>query len=168
MTAKTATACKHAASEMEDEPRDFAVLPKTSPHFNTQLILPPPAPARLHQLAVSGGPGHEDHDNRRAAKLSFAPIFAPVEIIPYGADRVLFVEGLICEYARSPLRSVHSIQGSKNISYFLRFSLTFWCGLLWQGLLPWVGGRPHTGTTLCHPYACTDPEQVTLTRKGGL
>ena len=94
-TAPTTTgACKNS-TEMEDEPRDFAELPKTSPHFNTHLLLPFPGAARQH--ASTTGPGQEEQDPFRASKLSFAPIFAPVETVPYGADRVLFVEGLICE-----------------------------------------------------------------------
>lgn len=101
-TATTATSVSKNANEMEDEPRDFAELPKTSPHFNTHLLLPLPDAAR--QLAAAAGPGHE-----RTAKLSFAPIFAPVEIIPYGADRVLFVEGLICEYAPFSFHCVHFV-----------------------------------------------------------
>ena len=102
-TAPTATSVSNNPNEMEDEPRDFAELPKTSPHFNTHLLLPFPNLTRHHQpvAAAAGQPHDQQDDFLRPAKLSFAPIFAPVEIIPYGADRVLFVEGLICEYTSS-------------------------------------------------------------------
>lgn len=101
-TAPTATSVSNNPNEMEDEPRDFAELPKTSPHFNTHLLLPFPNLTRHHQppaaaAAGAGQPHDQQDDFLRPPKLSFAPIFAPVEIIPYGADRVLFVEGLICE-----------------------------------------------------------------------
>jgi len=102
-TVMATTSLSKYPSEMEDEPRDFAELPKTSPHFNTHLLLPLPDAARRH--APTAGLGHEEHDAFHASKLSFAPVFAPVEIIPYGTDRVLFVEGLICEYAPFRFRS---------------------------------------------------------------
>ena len=95
-TAPTTTGTSKNSTEMEDEPRDFAELPKTSPHFNTHLLLPFPGAPWQH--ASTAGPVQEEQDPFRASKLSFAPIFAPVETVPYGADRVLFVEGLICEY----------------------------------------------------------------------
>ena len=104
-TAPTTTGAYKNSTEMEDEPRDFAELPKTSPHFNTHLLLPFPGAARQH--ASTAGPGQEEQDPFRASKLSFAPIFAPVEIVPYGADRVLFVEGLICELIPLPFPQSH-------------------------------------------------------------
>jgi len=106
-TTTTATSVSKNANEMEDEPRDFAELPKTSPHFNTHLLLPLPDAARQH--AAAAGLGHEEQDSFRTSRLSFSPIFAPVEIIPYGADRVLFVEGLICEYAPISFRCFHFV-----------------------------------------------------------
>ena len=124
-TTTTTSACKNS-TEMEDEPRDFAELPKTSPHFNTHL-LPLPCVARQH--TSTAGPGQKEQDPFRTPKLSFAPIFAPVEIVPYGSDRVLFVEGLICEYCLFLFRSltlprgVYSLVHSSLISYF-----GFFCG----------------------------------------
>ena len=115
----TTSACKNS-TEMEDERRDFAELPKTSPHFNTHLLLPLPGVARQH--ASTAGPGQEEQGPFRTSKLSFAPIFAPVEIVPYGSDRVLFVEGLICECRLFLFRSLTLPRGlfihSSLLSYF--------------------------------------------------
>ena len=137
------TTCKNS-NEMEDEPRDFAVLPKTSPHFNTHLLLPLPGATRRH--ASNEAPGQEEQDACHS-KLSFAPIFAPVEIVPYGADRVLFVEGLICQYALSLFRgfTLSRVFSFSLFHFFIHFFLilnTF----LWQGF-----GHAE----FCHLYACT-------------
>ena len=114
-TTTTTTSVSKNSSEMEDEPRDFAELPKTSPHFNTHLLLPFPGAARQH--ASTAGTGQEEQDPFHTSKLSFAPIFAPVEVVPYGADRILFVEGLICEYY---LFRIHSFKLSRGV-YFILF-----------------------------------------------
>ena len=125
----TTSACKNS-TEMEDEPRDFAELPKTSPHFNTHLLLPLHGVARQH--ASTAGPGQEEQDPFRSSKLSFAPIFAPVEIVPYGSDRVLFVEGLICEYCLSFSMVSHYLGVYLFVYSFIHSSLIayfgFFCG----------------------------------------
>jgi hypothetical protein len=144
-TSTTTTTTLKNSSEMEDEPRDFAELPKTSPHFNAHLLLPLPGATR--QYASDEAPGQEEQDALRTSKLSFAPILAPVEVVPYGADRVLFVEGLICQYALSLFRSF-------TLSLFSIFSLFSNFGnFLWQVFV--VGGH----TAFCHPirvYRHTD------------
>ena len=155
-TTTTTTSASKNSSEMEDEPRDFAELPKTSPHFNTHLLLPFPGAARQH--ASTAGPGQDEQDPFQASKLSFAPIFAPVEVVPYGADRILFVEGLICEYHLVRFRSFNLSRGL-FLFFFMRplFSFFGFFFFLWQGFV-----TRHFAT-----YTRVQaPEADTLTRSG--